>query len=234
MVVVRLRLLARPFVTLAPAGLTFSHYGKKDDGCFPPSLFPPSRGGVSWKNGLAQCIGGEWVKSTSDATLEVEDPSTGKVIGRIPVGTTADAHKALVAAKAAQPTWAAKPACERGEALKAMARGVRANRVALAEQLAAEQNKTIGLAQVEIDFTAEYFEYYAGFARIYQGEIINSDAANENIYLHKVPLGVSVGICPWNFPVFVMARKLAPALLTGNTVVVKTSEVTLRAERSDV
>jgi lactaldehyde dehydrogenase/glycolaldehyde dehydrogenase len=53
-----------------------------------------------------------------------------------------------------------------------------------------------------------------------------SDDANEHIYLHKIPLGVSVGICPWNFPVFVMARKLAPALVTGNTVVVKSSEVT--------
>ena len=52
------------------------------------------------------------------------------------------------------------------------------------------------------------------------------DDPNEHIYLHKLPLGVSVGICPWNFPVFVMARKLAPALVTGNTVVVKSSEVT--------
>ena len=77
------------------------------------------------------------------------------------------------------------------------------------------------------DFTAEYFDYYAGWARIYEaGEIISSDDPNEHIYLHKIPLGVSVGICPWNFPVFVMARKLAPALVTGNTVVVKSSEVT--------
>ncbi len=73
----------------------------------------------------------------------------------------------------------------------------------------------------------EYFDYYAGWARIYEaGEIISSDDPNEIIYLHKIPLGVSVGICPWNFPVFVMARKLAPALVTGNTCVVKTSEVT--------
>ena len=77
----------------------------------------------------------------------------------------------------------------------------------------------------QIDFTAEYFDYYAGWARIYEaGEIISSDDPNEHIYLHKIPLGVSVGICPWNFPVFVMARKLAPALVTGNTVVVKSSE----------
>jgi lactaldehyde dehydrogenase/glycolaldehyde dehydrogenase len=142
-------------------------------------------------------------------------------------GHPTDAHAALRAAKAAQPAWARTSAAARGEALKAMARVIRANRVELAELLASEQAKVAGLAQVEIDFAAEYFDYYAGWARIYEaGEIISSDDPNEHIYLHKIPIGVSVGICPWNFPVFVMARKLAPALVTGNTVVVKTSEVT--------
>ncbi|MEO0348041.1 MAG: aldehyde dehydrogenase family protein [Pseudomonadota bacterium] len=57
-------------------------------------------------------------------------------------------------------------------------------------------------------------DYYAGYARVYEGEIIQSDRVGEHIYLHRVPIGVSVGICPWNFPVFVMARKIAPALVT--------------------
>ena len=65
-----------------------------------------------------------------------------------------------------------------------------------------------------------------GLARAYEGELVNSDDANEHISVHRLPVGVSVGICPWNFPVFVMARKLAPALLAGCAVVVKSSEVT--------
>ena len=107
-----------------------------------------------------------------------------------------------------------------------MASVIRQNRVALAETLAKEQAKVMALAQVEIDVTAEYYDYYAGLARSYEGEIIPSDRPGEQILLHKFPVGVVVGICPWNFPFFVMARKVAPSLLTGNTVVIKVSEET--------
>ena len=86
-----------------------------------------------------------------------------------------------------------------------------------------EQAKVIGLAQVEIDVTADYFDYNAGWARRIEGEIIQSDREKEHIYLHKVPIGVAVGICPWNFPFFVMARKVAASLITGNTCVIKPS-----------
>ncbi|MDR2380525.1 MAG: aldehyde dehydrogenase, partial [Bifidobacteriaceae bacterium] len=69
-------------------------------------------------------------------------------------------------------------------------------------------------------------DYYAGWARIYEGEIINSDDPQENILLFQKPIGVAVGICPWNFPFFVMARKVAPSLLTGCTTVIKPSSTT--------
>jgi len=240
-----LRKLALAGATLAPTSLAFSHYTQK-----------PTQSSTALRaTPLKQCVGGSWVESSSKATIDVEDPTTGALIGKVPEGTEADAHAALLAAKQAQPAWAKTAPAARGEALKAMARVIRANRVELAELLAKEQAKVAGLAQVEIDFTAEYLsppsvlrfliasmasasrhrrngfvphsDYYAGWARIYEaGEIISSDDPNEIIYLHKLPLGVSVGICPWNFPVFVMARKLAPALVTGNTVVVKSSEVT--------
>ena len=215
------RLAARCSATLAPATLSLAHYssgeGTKtgDSTSFFSGLAPSFGGGGAAGAPLRQCIGGSLVASTSSKSLEVEDPSTGAIIGRIPEGTAEDAHAALVAARAAQPAWAKRSATERARGLRAMARVITEHRVELAECLASEQNKTLGLAQVEIDFTAEYFDYHAGLARVYEGEIINSDDPNEHIYLHKVPLGVSVGICPWNFPVFVMARKLAPALLAG-------------------
>ena len=246
-----LRVLARASATLAPCGLSLAHYASE-----PPQQPAAARIPGAAAAPLRQCIGGSLVPSTSARTVAVEDPSTGAVIGSIPEGTAEDAHAALVAARAAQPAWAARSATARGKALKAMARVVREHRVELAELLASEQNKTLGLAQVEIDFTAEYFDYYAGperrratgayfranltgktrrtltpsplvgLARAYEGELVNSDDANEHISVHRLPVGVSVGICPWNFPVFVMARKLAPALLAGCAVVVKSSEVT--------
>ncbi|WP_044203206.1 aldehyde dehydrogenase [Flammeovirga sp. OC4] len=163
--------------------------------------------------------------STADH-IEVLNPCNEEVIALAPRGTKEDADKAVAAAKAAQPKWGLLPAVERAEYLKKMAQVIRENRVFLAETLATEQAKVMGLAQVEIDVTAVYFDYYAGMARSYEGEIIQSDRPNEQMMLHKLPIGVAVGICPWNFPFFVMARKIAPSLVTGNACVVKISEET--------
>ncbi|HED1311445.1 TPA: aldehyde dehydrogenase, partial [Kluyvera ascorbata] len=82
------------------------------------------------------------------------------------------------------------------------------------------------LAEVEVGFTADYIEYMAEWARRYEGEILQSDRPGENIFVFKRALGVTTGILPWNFPFFLIARKLAPALITGNTIVIKPSEFT--------
>lgn len=173
-----------------------------------------------------QFINGSLVNSHSSEWIEVENPYTGEIISRVPKGDDEDAYAALDAAQKSQTAWAAKPAAERAGYLKQMAALIRANRIELAKTLASEQAKVMPLAQVEIDFTADYFDYYAGWARIYEGEIIQSDRFNENIFLFRKPIGVVVGICPWNFPFFVMARKVAPALLTGCTIVLKPSSLT--------
>jgi len=173
-----------------------------------------------------QYINGSLVKSNSGQMIEVENPYTCEIMALAPKGDAVDAQKALEAARDAQDAWAATPAAGRAIYLKKMAEIIRANRIELARTLAQEQAKVLPLAQVEIDFTADYFDYYAGWARIYEGEIIQSDRANENILLYRQPIGVIAGICPWNFPFFVMARKVAPSLLTGNTIVVKPSSET--------
>jgi len=170
-----------------------------------------------------QFVNGKFVKSTSSKVKEVLNPCTEEVLSTIPEGSVEDANLALGAAKEAQPAWAALPAIQKAAFLHKMADVIRANRVFLAETLAKEQAKVIGLAQVEIDVTADYFDYNAGWARRIEGEIIQSDRENEHIYLHKAPIGVAVGICPWNFPFFVMARKVAASLITGNTCVIKPS-----------
>ncbi|REE08747.1 aldehyde dehydrogenase [Winogradskyella pacifica] len=170
-----------------------------------------------------QFINGKFVKSTSSEVTKVLNPCTEEVLSEIPHGSVEDANKALDAAKASQYAWKSLTAIERAGYLNKMANVIRENRVFLAKTLAAEQAKVIGLAQVEIDVTADYFDYYAGFARRIEGEIIQSDRKKEHIFLHKAPIGVAVGILPWNFPFFVMARKVAGSLITGNTCVIKPS-----------
>jgi len=170
-----------------------------------------------------QFINGQFVNSTATNRIEVLNPCTEEIISTIPKGSVEDANLALEAAQAAQPAWQALPAIQKASFLHKMASIIRDNRIFLAETLSKEQAKVIGLAQVEIDVTADYFDYNAGWARRIEGEIIQSDRENEHIYLHKAPIGVAVGICPWNFPFFVMARKVAASLITGNTCVLKPS-----------
>ncbi|MDG1804304.1 aldehyde dehydrogenase [Flavicella sp.] len=170
-----------------------------------------------------QYINGRFVKSTSTEVTKVINPCTEEVLSLIPKGSVVDANNALDAAQASQKGWRSLPAIERANYLNKMASIIRENRVFLAETLADEQAKVIGLAQVEIDVTADYFDYNAGWARRIEGEIIQSDRQKEHIFLHKSPIGVAVGILPWNFPFFVMARKVAPSLVTGNTCVIKPS-----------
>lgn len=172
-----------------------------------------------------QFINGSLKASRSKDVIEVENPFTQKIVATVPKGGKSDAGAALEAARKAQPAWEARTAADRAGYLKLMAEGIRKKRVELAKILVEEQAKVFPLAQVEIDVTAEYFDYYAGWARIYEGEILQSDRVNESIFLFRKPVGVIVGICPWNFPFFVMARKVAPSLLTGNTAVIKPSSV---------
>ena len=89
-----------------------------------------------------------------------------------------------------------------------------------------EQGKVSALAEVEVNFTADYLDYMAEWARRIEGEVITSDRPKETMLLTRKPLGVVGAILPWNFPFFLIARKLAPALVTGNTVVMKPSELT--------
>jgi lactaldehyde dehydrogenase/glycolaldehyde dehydrogenase len=169
-------------------------------------------------------IDGEFV--ASEKMLEVVNPATEQVISEFPAGTVADVDRAVLAAEKAQKPWAKLPAIQRAGHLREIANLLRANRERLAQIITEEQGKIIGLAQVEVDFSADYLDYMAEFARRYEGEIIPSDRPGENILLYKAPIGVIAGILPWNFPFFLIVRKMAPALVTGNTIVIKPSSET--------
>jgi lactaldehyde dehydrogenase/glycolaldehyde dehydrogenase len=169
-------------------------------------------------------IDGEFVPSSR--TLEVVNPATEEVVSRFPCGTVEDVDRAVLAAEAAQRSWAALPGIRRAAHLREIAALIRANREPLAHVITEEQGKIISLAQVEVDFSADYLDYMAEFARRYEGEIVQSDRPGENILLYKAPIGVIAGILPWNFPFFLIVRKMAPALVTGNTIVIKPSSET--------
>ncbi len=148
------------------------------------------------------------------------------MLSRVPASTCADVDQALAGARAAQKAWSAKPAIERAGYLRRIASKLRENVAHLARTITLEQGKISALAEVEVNFTADYLDYMAEWARRIEGEIITSDRPGENIFLFRKPLGVVAGILPWNFPFFLIARKMAPALLTGNTIVIKPSEET--------
>ena len=175
---------------------------------------------------LKMFINGKFVENTSDKWIDVLNPSTEEVISRMPAGTAEDASKAIDAAEKAQPEWEKLPAVERGKYLKKIANGIRKREAELTDIIVREGGKTQGLANVEVLFTADYMDYMAEWARRYEGEIIQSDRPKENIFLFKKPIGVTTGILPWNFPFFLIARKAAPSLVTGNTIVVKPSQLT--------
>jgi lactaldehyde dehydrogenase/glycolaldehyde dehydrogenase len=171
-------------------------------------------------------INGKFVPSSGTNRIEVTNPSTGQIICTVPDSSLADVDAAISAAEAAQSGWAKRPAIERAKALRAIAAKIREHVEPLAHTIAEEQGKVLGLARVEVVFTADYMDYMAEWARRIEGEILESDRPGETIFLFRQPIGVIGGILPWNFPFFLIARKVAPALVTGNTIVIKPSRET--------
>ena len=171
-------------------------------------------------------INGQWVDSTVKEWIEVENPATGQVIASVPKGSADDADRALVAAQAAQPGWEAVPPVERGKLLTALSRLILENRDRLARLVVAEQGKPLQEARGEIDGTALYLTYAAEEARRITGDILPSDSPDEQVWIERVAHGVVVGLTAWNYPAALTTRKMGPALVAGNTVVVKSHEGT--------
>ena len=175
---------------------------------------------------LKMFIDGKFEENVSGKWIQVLNPSTEEVIFWMPDGTVEDARRAINAAEQAQPGWEKLPAVQRAAYLTQIAAGIRRREQELTDIIVREGGKTQQLARVEVLFTADYMDYMAGWARRYEGEIIPSDRPKETIMLFKKPIGVTTGILPWNFPFFLIARKMAPALVTGNTIVIKPSQLT--------
>ena len=176
-------------------------------------------------NKISSYIDNNFVQATGSEIYNL-NPSDGKLINTFNENSTTDIDEAIFCAKEAQKKWEKFPAIERASYLKKISIKIRDNAEEIANIIMEEQGKIKSLALGEVNGAAGYFEYMAEWARRIEGEIIESDVKNENIFLYRVPMGVVAGILPWNFPFFLIARKVAPALIAGNAVVIKPSEET--------
>ncbi|WP_321921583.1 aldehyde dehydrogenase [Paraburkholderia guartelaensis] len=170
-------------------------------------------------------INGQFV-GAEGPQIAVHNPATGDAIGHVSAASAADAVRAVVAAKAAQRAWRKLPAAERGAILNRFADAIVARAPKIGAALAAESGKSVADATAEAQYAAEILRYHAQWARRIEGEVIPSDSANENLILMREPIGVAACLIPFNFPVYTLLRKVAPALITGNAVVVRPSNNT--------
>lgn len=171
-------------------------------------------------------IGGRWRDAADRGTREVINPTTGGAFATVPEATSTDVQEALAAAAVAQPSWEARPPIERAGYLHRIAALVRRHLEDLAELVTMEEGKPISEARGEVEATAEFFTFFAEYARRIEGDLLPSDNPEEQVLILRVPYGVVVGIIPWNYPNAMCARKIAPALIAGNTIVLKPHEET--------
>lgn len=177
-------------------------------------------------------IGGQWVDSSHDKTLEVEDPSTGKVIGHIVDASDRDVDRAVAAARAAfdDGRWSGLPPVKREALLRHLADLIEAHADELAELEAIDNGKPVSMARmVDIPGAVNQLRYNAGWATKLAGEQIQPSNAPEGAffaYTRKEPVGVCAQIVPWNFPLLMAVQKIAPALAAGCTLVLKPAEQT--------
>jgi lactaldehyde dehydrogenase/glycolaldehyde dehydrogenase len=170
-------------------------------------------------------VGGKWLAGDA-GTRPVFSPTDGKKIADVPEASADQATTAIHAARSAQPGWAALSPLQRGQVMHRIAALIRDHAAPLAELVVREQGKTISEARGEVGGAAEFFTYFAEFARRIQGEIFPSDAPGEQIWIQRVPVGVVVAIIPWNYPAALVSRKVAPAMIAGNAIVLKPHEDT--------
>jgi len=174
----------------------------------------------------ANLIGGAWVGAESGAVFDVTNPATGDVIARVPNAGAVETRRAIDAAHAAFPAYAALPLNDRVAMMRRLHQAILDNQEALAWMMTAEQGKPLVEARAEIASSAAYVLWFAEEARRIYGEIIPSPVKGRRLMTTRHPVGVVAAITPWNFPSSMLARKIGPALAAGCTVVVKPASAT--------
>ncbi|MGF7129988.1 succinate-semialdehyde dehydrogenase/glutarate-semialdehyde dehydrogenase [Paraburkholderia sp. EB58] len=171
-------------------------------------------------------IAGEWIQSDDETTLEVQNPATGELLGKIPRMGQQEARRAIEAANRAWPEWRKKTAKQRSIILRAWHDLMLENADDLALILTTEQGKPLAEAKGEILYAASFLEWFAEEAKRVYGDTIPTPANDKRIVVTKEPIGVCAAITPWNFPAAMITRKVGPALAAGCPIIVKPAEAT--------
>ena len=172
------------------------------------------------------CVGGRWIDADSGAVFAVTDPASGAKIAEVADMGAAETRRAIDAAAAALPAWRAKTAKERAAVLRRWYELLIAHTEDLALLMTTEQGKPLAEARGEVVYGASFIEWFAEEAKRTYGDVIPTTGADRRLLVIKQPIGVCAAITPWNFPIAMITRKVAPALAAGCTVVAKPAEAT--------
>jgi succinate-semialdehyde dehydrogenase / glutarate-semialdehyde dehydrogenase len=171
-------------------------------------------------------IGGEWIDGSEGDTIAVEDPSTEETLIEVASGNKDDAFKALEAAAGAQKEWAATAPMERGEILRRAYEAMKERADDLALLMTLEMGKPVEESKAEITYAADFFWYYAGEASRVEGHYGVSYNGKGRVMVMQQPVGPTILITPWNFPMAMGTRKIGPAIAAGCTMVWKPAKQT--------
>jgi succinate-semialdehyde dehydrogenase/glutarate-semialdehyde dehydrogenase len=166
------------------------------------------------------------LRSDSGDAFPVDDPATGETLLEVPRMGAAETDRAIAAAADALPTWKALLAKERARILRRWADLMLEHETELATLLTTEQGKPLAESRAEVGYAASFLEWFGEEAKRVYGDTIPSYAGDRRVLVLKQPIGVTVGITPWNFPAAMVTRKAAPALAAGCTMVLKPAEQT--------
>src|SRR5579864_5727351 len=171
-------------------------------------------------------INGQYTSGSSGNVIEVRNPATEEIIDTAPAANAADVELAVSAAHTAFPAWKRLPAGQKAELLHEIASKLTERTEEFARLLTLEGGKPLVENRDEMGWSAACFHYYAEMGRNSRGRVIPSTETSQLNLVVKEPYGVVGAIVPWNYPILLMAWKLAPALAAGNTVVLKPAEQT--------
>jgi succinate-semialdehyde dehydrogenase/glutarate-semialdehyde dehydrogenase len=171
-------------------------------------------------------FGGKWVAADSGASIAVRDPASGSLLVEVPNCGAAETQRAIAAAEAALPAWRAHTAKQRSQVLQRWFALINQNAEDLAQLITAECGKPLTEARGEVTYGASFVEWFAEEGKRVYGETIPTTVVDKRLVVIKQAIGVCAAITPWNFPLAMITRKVAPALAAGCTVVVKPAEQT--------
>ena len=171
-------------------------------------------------------LAGVWVGADSKETIDVTNPANGKVISQVPRMGKAETERAIIASTAAQKQWKTLTAAARAAILKRWFDLIKLHAEDLAQILTAEQGKPLAESRGEVNYGASFIEWFAEEAKRVYGEVIPATTNDRKLLVIKQPIGVTVAITPWNFPIAMITRKAAPALAAGCSMIIKPAEQT--------